>query len=63
MSLPTITMQPASGMTVPTIVYLPDGSTVTPNASGQISIASNFVNTMIAAGWQIVISGGATHVP
>jgi hypothetical protein len=63
MSLPMITMQPASGMTVPTIVYLPDSSTVTPNASGQISVAPQFVTTMIAAGWEIVVASGTTHVP
>jgi hypothetical protein len=63
MALPMITMQPASGMQVPTQVHLPDGSTVFPNASGQISVASNFVTTMIAAGWQIVVSSGTTHVP
>jgi hypothetical protein len=63
MSLPSVTMQPASGMTVPTMVHLPDGSTVFPNASGQISIASNFVTTMIAAGWEIVVTSGTTHVP
>jgi len=63
MSLPMITMQPASGMTVPTMVHLPDGSAVAPNASGQISVASNFVSTLIAAGWQVVVSSGTTHVP
>lgn len=63
MALPNITMQPASGMTMPTQVHLPDGSMVMPNASGQISVASNFVPALIAAGWQVVIASGATHVP
>jgi hypothetical protein len=63
MSLPNVTLQPASGMQVPTQVHLPDGSTVFPNASGQISVASNFVSVMLAAGWEIVVTSGATHVP
>ena len=63
MSLPLITMQVTVGMTVPTLIHLPDGSTVTPNASGQISVAANFVGVMLSAGWQIVINSGATHVP
>jgi len=56
-------MQPAAGMQVPTMVHLPDATTVFPNASGQISISSKFVEVMLAAGWQIVVSGGTTHVP
>ena len=63
MSLPNVTMQPAAGMTVPTQVHLPDGSTVFPNSSGQISVASSFVTVMIAAGWQVVIAANQTHVP
>jgi hypothetical protein len=63
MSLPLVTMQPPTGTQVPTHIHLPDGSRVFPNASGQISVASNFVTTLIAAGWQVVISSGATHVP
>ncbi len=56
-------MQLAAGMTVPTQVHLPDGSTVFPNSSGQISVASSFVTVMIAAGWQVVIAANQTHVP
>jgi len=56
-------MQPAAGMQIPTMVNLPDSTTVFPNASGQISISSKFVSQMVAAGWQIVVSGGTTHVP
>jgi hypothetical protein len=56
-------MQPTAGMVVPSIVYLLDGTTVIPNASGQISVASNLVASLMAAGWQIVVSGGTTHVP
>jgi hypothetical protein len=63
MALPNVTMQPAAGMTVPTMVHLPNATTVFPNASGQISIPSNFVTTMIEAGWQVVVSSGTTHVP
>ena len=63
MSLPNVTMQPAAGMQVPTMVHLPDATTVFPNAAGQISISSKFVEVMLAAGWQIVVPGGTTHVP
>ena len=63
MSLPSVTMQPPSGAQIPTQVHLSDGSVVFPNASGQISVASNFVTTMLAAGWAIVVAGGTTHVP
>jgi hypothetical protein len=63
MSLPNVTMQPAAGMTTPSIVYLPDGTSVMPNASGQISIASKYVGVMVAAGWQVIVSSGTTHVP
>ncbi len=63
MSLPLITMQPPSGQSAPTMVHLPDATTVFPNASGQISISSKFVEVMLAAGWSIVVSSGTTHVP
>lgn len=63
MSLPNVTMQPPAGAQIPSQVHLPDGSTVFPNADGTISVASNFVSTMIAAGWSVVISAGQTHVP
>jgi hypothetical protein len=46
MSLPFITMLPASG-TIPTLVHLPDGGVVFPNSSGQISVASNQVAVMM----------------
>jgi hypothetical protein len=63
MPLPTVTMQPPAGSVIPTIVHLRDGTTVTPDASGQITIASNYISDMLAAGWSIVVSGGTTHVP
>jgi hypothetical protein len=63
MTLPIITMQLPAGSTIPSVVYLQDGTMVTPNASGQISIASSYVPAMIAGGWQVVIASGATHVP
>lgn len=49
MSLPNITMQPPAGSVVPTIVHLRDGTTVTPSASGQITIVSSYVNDLLAA--------------
>jgi len=55
-------MQPPA-VTFPTMVNLPDGSTVTPNASGQVQVASNFVGVLLAAGRSVVVSSGTTHVP
>lgn len=63
MTLPNVTMQLPSGSNTPTQVHLPDGSTVYPNASGEISVASNFVGALLAGGWQIVIAANQTHVP
>ena len=63
MTLPTVVMQAASGLTVPSIIHLPDGSTVTPNASNQITVATSFISVLLAAGWQVVVSSGTTHVP
>ena len=63
MALPTVTMQSPAGVDVPSIIYLNDGSTVRPAANGQITISSKFLNVMLAAGWQIVVNGGTTHVP
>jgi len=62
MSLPLVTMQPPSGQ-APTQVHLPDGSLVTPNASGQVSVESRFVGVLINAGWSIVVPASTTHVP
>jgi hypothetical protein len=62
MSLPNVTMQPAAGLTVPTVVFLPDGTSVFP-VNGQITITTNFIAVMIAAGWELVVASGTTHVP
>jgi len=59
----TVPMKVAAGMTVPTLVHLPDASVVFPDATGQILCPAPFVTTLISAGWQIVVAGGTTHVP
>lgn len=63
MPLPTITMQLPAGSDVPSIVHLNDGTTIKPNSSGQITVNTKFMHVLMAAGWQIVVSGGTTHVP
>jgi hypothetical protein len=63
LSLPNITMQPPAGSSAPSQVFLRDGTLVAPNASGQITIAPTYVSDMLAAGWSIVVSANATHVP
>jgi hypothetical protein len=63
MSQVTIPMKMASGLGVPTVVHLPDATTLTPDATGQINVPASFLIPLLAAGWQIVIGSGATHVP
>jgi hypothetical protein len=63
MSLPFVTMAPASTQTVPSILHLPDGTSIKPNASGQVSVPSNFVGALLNAGWQIITTGSSTHIP
>lgn len=63
MALPTVTMQMPAGFVVPTQIHMRDGSTIKPNASGQITVATNYLHDLLAQGWQIIVSGGTTHVP
>jgi hypothetical protein len=63
MPLPTIVLQMPPGSVVPTQIHLRDGTTIKPAANGTITVATNYLHDLLAAGWQIVISGGATHVP
>jgi hypothetical protein len=59
----TVPMKVAAGMTVPTLIHLPDASTLVPDSTGQVLCPAPFVTTLIAAGFQIVIVGGSNHVP
>jgi hypothetical protein len=56
-------MKVAAGMTVPTQIHLPDATTIFPDATGQIMCPALFVTVLMNAGWQIVVTGGTTHVP
>jgi hypothetical protein len=58
-----VPMKVAAGMTVPTLVHLPDATTIFPDATGQLLVPALFVTTLMNAGWQIVIGSGTTHVP
>ena len=62
-NLTTVAMKPAAGMTVPTMVHLPDATTIFPDATGQILVPALFVSALLNSGFQIVVSSGTTHVP
>ena len=56
-----IPMKKASGG-APTQVNLPDATTIVPDATGQFMVPAAFLTTMLNAGFQMVVTGGATHV-
>ena len=64
-----VTMQKVDGNPAPMVIHLngADG-VVYPNASGQITVYSEYVDSLIKAGWGYVIGGvttgsGTTHAP
>ena len=63
MSQTTIPMKMAAGSGTPTVVQLPDSTTLTPDATGLINVPASFLISMLAAGWQIQIAANSTHVP
>jgi hypothetical protein len=63
MSQTLIPMKMASGLGVPTVVQLPDSTTLTPDATGLINVPAQFLVALLGSGWQIQITGGSTHVP
>jgi hypothetical protein len=63
MSQTTIPMKMAAGLGTPTVVQLPDSTTLTPDATGLINCPASFLISMLAAGWQIQIAANSTHVP
>lgn len=63
MSQATIPMKMAAGLGTPTMVNLPDATTLTPDATGLINVPASFLISMLAAGWQIQIAANSTHVP
>jgi hypothetical protein len=63
MSQTTIPMRMAAGSGTPTVVQLPDSTTLTPDATGLINCPAPFMIAMIGAGWQIQIAANSTHVP
>jgi hypothetical protein len=62
-NLTTVPMKPAAGMGTPTLIHLPDASTLVPDSTGQVLCLALFVTTLMNAGWQIVVSSGTVHVP
>ena len=63
MSQATIPMKMASGLGTPTMVNLPDATTLIPDATGQVNVPASFLIPLLAAGWQIQIASNSTHVP
>jgi hypothetical protein len=63
MSQATIPMKMESGLGTPTMVNLPDATTLIPDATGQINCPASYLISMLAAGWQIQVSSGTTHIP
>jgi hypothetical protein len=63
MSQATIPMKIAAGQGTPTMVNLPDSTTLVPDATGLVNCPASFLISMLSAGWQIVVTGGANHVP
>jgi hypothetical protein len=60
----TIPMKMQAGGTVPTLVSLPDATTLFPDpVSGLINCPATFLIAMLSAGWQIQIAANSTHVP
>jgi hypothetical protein len=63
MSQTTIPMRMASGLGTPTMVNLPDSTTLTPDSTGLINCPASFLISLLGAGWQIQIATNSTHVP
>jgi hypothetical protein len=59
----TVPMKVAAGGTTPSLIHLPDATTIFPDASGQFLVPALFVTAMMSAGLQIVVTGGSSHVP
>ena len=51
-----VPMNVMAGMSVPTLIHLPDASTIYPDATGQIMCPAPYVTTMMNAGWQISVA-------
>jgi hypothetical protein len=58
-----IPMKMAAGLGTPTMVNMPDATTLVPDATGLINVQAQHVIALMGAGWQIQITGGSTHVP
>lgn len=57
-----VTLQLPAGSNVPTRVHY-DSTFAVPDANGRITVDSQYLGPLMAAGWQIVVTGGTTHVP
>lgn len=62
MTNPTVTLNPPSG-TAPSVLQLPDATSVQPNADGTYTVGTKHMAALLAAGWSIQVSSGTTHVP
>jgi hypothetical protein len=57
-----VTVLPPAGSSPPSVLQLPAQS-VAPNADGSFTVASRHLPSLLAAGWQIAVASGTTHVP
>ncbi len=58
-----VTVQPADGSQVSSINCGPAGTFYPIAGTNQIQVPASFVPQLLANGWQIVVTGGTTHVP
>lgn len=56
-----VTMAPPTDA-VPSVLQV-DAEQVLPNADGTFTVKSKHMLPLLAAGWQIVVASGTTHVP
>ncbi|MEI9964128.1 MAG: hypothetical protein WDM92_04910 [Caulobacteraceae bacterium] len=57
-----VTLLPPAGSAAPSVLQLP-ALNVAPNSDGSFTVPSRHLPSLLAAGWQIVVASGTTHVP
>jgi hypothetical protein len=56
----TITMILANGASPPSVIHLPDSTSIKPAADGSITVASHWSDALMRAGWAFKYPGGAS---
>ena len=57
-----VTMVRADGGSAPSVINLPDSSSIKPNSDGSITVSAQFVDVLQRAGWFVKLSTGALPV-